>query len=144
MLLNYYGDCSAIYPSILIWTFRLWIISNILDSSFKAFVIWCSISYTRYTLLILYIFYQIHIFVKSRLNSSQPSSHASNCILEAKSSRRTPVKPGCHWPTRLWSLSSSHYSGNPMTKLTSHHKERRPIASNRLLNLTTNRSAQRW
>ena len=143
MLLNYYGNCSAIYPSISIWWFRLWIILNILDSLSEAFVIWCSISYTRYILLMLHILYQIHIFVNSRLDSSQPSPHASNHVSKPKPSRRIPIKPGRHWLARFWPLSSSHYFGYPMKKLTFHHKGRRPIASNRLLNLNTNRGTQR-
>ena len=44
----------------------------------------------------------------------------------------------------FWFSSSSHYPGYAMKKLTFHHKGRRPIASKRLLNLTTNRDAQRW
>ena len=40
--------CYLCYPSISIWWSRLWIISNTLDRSFEAFVIWCSVSYTRY------------------------------------------------------------------------------------------------
>ena len=132
--------CYLCYPSILIWWSRLWIISNTLDPSFEAFVIRCSISYSRYILSM----HQIHLFVNSRLDSSQPSSHTSNHVSEPKPSRRTSVKPGGHRPTRLWLLSSSYYPGYPMKKLTSHHKGRRPIASNRLLNLTTNRGTQRW
>ena len=132
--------CYLCYLSILIWWARLWIIPNTLDPPFKAFVIRCLVSYSRYTLSM----YQIHLLVNSRLEFSQPSPHASNCVSEQKPSRRTPVKPGCHWPARLWLLSSSHYPGYPMKKLTSHHKRRRLIASNRLLNLTTNCGAQRW
>ena len=137
MLSNYYRNCSIIYPSILIWRFRLWIISNTLDSLSEAFVIRYSVSYTKYTLLML----QIHLFVNSKLGSSQPSPYASNCVSDPKPSRRTPIKPGRHWPARLWPLLSNYYPGYPMKKLTSHHKERRPIASNRLLNLTINRGA---
>ena len=132
--------CYLCYPNILIWWSRLWIIPNTLDLPFKAFVIWCSVSYSRYT----FSMHQIHLFVNFRLNSSQPSPHTSNCISKLKPSRRTPVKLDCYWPARLWFLSSSHYPGYLMKKLTSHHKGRRPIASNRLLNLTTNRGAQRW
>ena len=132
--------CYLCYPSISIRWSRLWIIPNTLDPLFEAFVIRCSVSYTRYTSLM----YQIHLFVNSKLNSSQPSLHASNCVSEPKLSRRTPVKPGYHQPARLWPLSSSYYPGYPMKKLMSHHKGRRPIASNRLLNLTTNHGAQRW
>ena len=132
--------CYLCCPSILIWWSKLWIIPNTLDLLFEAFVIWCSVSYTRYTLSI----HKIHFFVNCILDSSQPSPHASNHISDPKSSRYTPVKPSHHWPARLWPLSSSHYPGYPMKKLTSHHKERRPIASNRLLNLTTNHGAQRW
>ena len=131
--------CYLYYPSISIWWFRLWIIPNTLDLPFKAFVIWCSVSYIRYTLSI----HQIHLFVNSRLDSSQPSPHTSNCVSKPKSLRRIPIKPGCHRPARLWLLSSSHYFGYPMKKLTSHHKEKKPIASNQLLNLTTNHGAQR-
>ena len=131
--------CYLYYPSISIWWFRLWIISNTLDPPSKGFVIQCSVSYTRYILPM----HQIHTFLNSRLGSSQPSPHASNCI-RTKPSRRIPVKLGCHWPTCLWPLSSNHYPGYPMRKLTSYHKERRSIASNRFLNPTTNRSAQRW
>ena len=102
--------CYLCYASILIWWFRLSIIPYTLDFLSEVFVIWCSVSYTRYTSLILRILYQIHIFVNSRLGSSQPSFHASNYI-KTKPSRYTPVKPGHHWPTRLWLLSSSYYSG---------------------------------
>ena len=144
MLFNYYGNCSAIYPSISIWWFRLWIIPNTLDFSSKAFIIQCLVSYTIYTLLMLRILYQIHIFVNSRLDSSQLSPHASNRISKSKLLRHKPVKPGGYWPVRLWPLSFSHYPGYPMKKLTSYHKGRRLITSNRLFNLTTNCSTQRW
>ena len=105
---------------------------------------WCSASYTRYTLLMLRILHQIYIFINFRLDFSQLSPHTSNCISEPKPSRCTSVKLGCHWPARLWFLSSSHYPSYSMKKLTSHHKGRRPIASNRLLNFTINCGAQRW
>ena len=136
--------CYLCYLSISIWWFRLWIIPNTLDSLPEAFVIWCLVSYTRYIPYMLRILHQIHIFINSKLGPSQPSLYASNCISKPKPSRRTSVKPGCHWPARLWLLSSSHYPSNSMTKLTSHHKRRRPITSNRLFNLTTNCGAQRW
>ena len=136
--------CYLCYSSILIRWFRLWIILNTLNSLSKAFVIWCSVSYTRYTLLMLRILHQIHIFVNSRLDFSQLSPHASNCILEPKPSTYIPVKPSCHWLARLWPLSSNYYPGYPMKKLTFHHKGKRLIASNWLLNFTTNRGAQRW
>ena len=110
--------CYLCYPTISIWWFKLWIISNTLDFSSKAFVIQCLISYTRYILLMLRILHQIHTFVYSRLGSSQPSFHAFNCI-KTKPSRRTSVKPRRHWPTRLWLLLSSHYPSYPMRKLTS-------------------------
>ena len=42
--------CYLCYLSISIWWFRLWIIPNTLDFLSKAFIIWCSVSYTRYTL----------------------------------------------------------------------------------------------
>ena len=71
--------CYLCYPSISIWWFRLWIIPN---TPSKAFVIWCSVSYTRYTSSMLRILHQIHIFVNSRLGSSQPSPHASNRVSE--------------------------------------------------------------
>ena len=132
--------CYLCYPSISIWWSRLWIIPNILNPLFEAFVIQCSVSYSRYTLSM----HQIHLFVNSRLNFFQPGLHISNHVSEPKPLRRTPVKSGRYWPARLWLLSSSHYPGYSMKKLTSHHKGRRPIASNRLLNLTTNRGAQRW
>ena len=74
--------CYWCYPSILIWWFRLWIISNTLDPSSEAFVIWCSVFYTRYTSLMLCILHQIHIFVNSRPGSTQPSPHASNRVSE--------------------------------------------------------------
>ena len=66
----------------------------------------------------LRILYQIHIFVNSRLGSTQPSHHESNCI-KTKPSRYIPIKPGWHWPTHLWFLSSSYYSDYSMRKLTS-------------------------
>ena len=132
--------CYLCYPSISIWWSRLWIIPNTLDLLFEAFVIWFSVSYTRYILSM----HQIHLFVNSRLDSFQPSSHASNCVSEPKPSRRTPVKSNCHWPARLWPLLSSHYPGYSMKKLTSHHKGRRSIVSNQLLNFTTNCGAQKW
>ena len=144
MLSNYYRNCFAIYPSISIWWSRLWIIPNTLDSSSKAFVIWCSVSYIRYILLMLRILHQIHIFVNSRLGSSQPSPHTSNHVSEPKLSRCAPVKPDYHQPARFWLLSSSNYPGYLMKKLTSHHKGRRSIASNRLFNLATNCSAKIW
>ena len=71
--------CYLCYPSISIWWFRLWIIPN---TPSEAFVIWCSVSYTRYTSSMLRILHQIHIFVNSRPGSTQPSPHASNCVLE--------------------------------------------------------------
>ena len=111
--------CYWCYPSISIGWSRLWIISNTLDPLFEAFVIWCSVSYTRYTLLM----HQIYLFVNSRLDSSQPSPHASNRVSEPKPSRRIPVKPGRHWPTRLWPSSSSQYPDYPMRKLTSSQGE---------------------
>ena len=132
--------CYLYYLSISIWWSRLWIIPNILDRLFKAFIIWCSVSYTRYTLSI----HQIYLFINSKLNSSQPSSHASNCVSKSKPSRCTSVKPGCHWPARLWPSLFSYYPDYSMKKLTSYHKKKKPIASNRLLNLTTNHGAQRW
>ena len=135
--------CYLWYLNISIWWFKLWIISNTLDLPSKAFVIWCLVSYTRYTLSILRILYQIYTFINSRLGSSQPSFYASNCI-KTKPLRHTPIKPGCHRPTCLWLSSSSHYSGYPMRKLTSYYNKRRPIASNRLLNLITNHGTQRW
>ena len=70
-----------------------------------------------------------------------------SCIqlyIKTKPSRHSAVKPGCHWLVRLWPSSSSYYPGYPMKKLTSYHKGKRPIASNRLFKLTTNRGAQRW
>ena len=111
------------YPSILIWSFKLWIIPNTLDLPSKAFVIWCSISYTRYILSMLHILHQIYTFVNSRLGSSQPNPHASNYI-KTKPSRHIPVKPGRDWPTRFWLLSSSHYPGYPIKKLISITKKR--------------------
>ena len=121
--------CYLCYPSILIWWFRVWIISNTLDPPSEAFVIWCLVSYTRYTLLMLYILYQIYTFVNSRLGSSQSSLHISNCII-TKLSRHISVKLGCHWPTRPWLLSSSHYSGYQMRKLTSITKEEDQLCPN--------------
>ena len=134
--------CYLYYSSILIWWFRLWIILNTFNFLSEVFVIWCSVSYTRYTLSRLCILYQIHIFVNSRFSSSQPSPYASNHI-RTKPSRRTPVKPSHHWPTRLWFLSSSHYANYLIRKLTFYYKGKRPIASNQLLNLITNRDAWR-
>ena len=67
----------------------------------------------------LRILHQIHIFYNSRPGSSSQSFHASNCIIRTKPPRRTPVKLGCHWPARLWPLSSSKYPDYPMRKLTS-------------------------
>ena len=61
---------------------------------------------------------QIHIFVNSMLVFSQSSLHVSNCI-RIKFSRYTPIKPDCHYPTRFWPSSPSHYPGSPMRKLTS-------------------------
>ena len=109
----------------------------------EVFVIQYSVSYTRYTLLMLRILNQIYTFVNFRLGFSQPSPHASNCI-RTKPSRHISVKPGHHRPARFWLLLSSHYPGYLMKKLTSYHKRGKLIASNRLLNLTTNRDAQRW
>ena len=100
--------------------------------------------------LMLNILYQIHIFnapyltsdtylcqFQTRLFPAKPSCIQS-CI-RTKLLRRTPVMPGCYWLARLWLLSSSQYPGDLMKKLMSHHKERRPIASNQLFNFTTNR-----
>ena len=66
----------------------------------------------------LSILHQIHIFFNSKLGSSQPSFYASNCI-RTKPSKHTSIKLGCHWPARLLPLSSSHYLGYSMKKLTS-------------------------
>ena len=101
--------------------------------------------------LMLSILHQIHIVdtpdthlrqLQTWFFSAKPSCIQS-CI-KTKPSRRTPVKSGRHWPARLWPLSSSHYPGYSMKKLTFYHKKRRPITSNWLLNLTTNRDVQRW
>ena len=83
----------------------------------------CSVSYTRYTSPMLRILYQIHIFVNSKLGSSQPSPHASNSI-RTKPLRCTPVKLGCHRPTRLWPLLSSQYPNYLMKKLTSSQEQK--------------------
>ena len=91
----------------------------------------------------LRILYQIHIFVNSRLDFSQPSPHISNYVSELKPSKNTPVKPGCHQLARLWPSSSNHYPGYLIKKLTSYHKGKRAIASNWLLNFITNCDAQR-
>ena len=65
----------------------------------------------------LRILHQIHTFVNSKLGSSQSNFYASNCI-KTKLSRRIPVKPGRHQSIHLWSLSSNHYPGYLMKKLT--------------------------
>ena len=103
--------------------------------------------------LMLSILYQIHIFdalyfttdthlcqLQTQFFPAKPSCIQS-CI-RTKLSRRTPIKLSRHRLARLWLLSSSHYLGYPMKKLTSYHKGKRPIASNRLLNLTTNSGVQ--
>ena len=144
LLSNYYRNCSTIYPSISIWWFGLWIIPNTLDFLSEAFIMQCSIFYTKYTSLMLCILHQIHIFVNSRLDSSQPSPHAFNCVSVPKPLKHTPVKPGCHRPACFWPLLSSHYPSYRIKKLTSYHKKKRPIASNQLLNLTTNCGTRRW
>ena len=64
--------------------------------------------------------------------------------ISCKLSRHIFVKSGYHWPARLWFSLFSLYPGYPIKKLTSHYKGRRPIASNWLFNLTTNRDIQRW
>ena len=80
--------------------------------------------------LMLSILYQIHIFDASYLT---PDTHLrqlqtrlypaeSSCIqsyIRTKPSRRTPVKPGRHRPTRLRPSSSSQYPDYPIRKLTS-------------------------
>ena len=116
------------YSSILIQWFRLWIIANTLDLLSKVFVIWCSVSYTRYTSLMFRILYQIYTFVNSRLGFSQPGSYVFNYI-RTKPSRYTSIKPGCHWPTHFWLLSSSHYLGYLMRKLTSIIRKRSRLHS---------------
>ena len=70
--------CYLCYFSILIWWFRLSMIPNTLDPPSEAFVVRCSVSYTKYTLSM----HQIHTFVNSRLGSFQPSPHTSNCVSE--------------------------------------------------------------
>ena len=75
--------------------------------------------------LMLRILYQIHISYNSRPGSPSQGLYISNYIIRTKSSRRTPVKLSCHWPARLWPLSSSHYPGYQMTKLTSIFTKRR-------------------
>ena len=131
------------YPSILIWEFRLWIIPNTLDLPSEAFVIWCSVSYTRYTSSMLRILHQIHIFVNSRLGSSQPSPHASNRISEPS---LQDVHPSSPVAIGLPAFGLCHPANTLTIQWESWrlHKGRRPIASNRLLNLTTNHGAQRW
>ena len=85
------------------------------DSGYRLFqILWIQGFYHS----MLSILHQIHIFVNFRLGSSQPSLYTSNCI-RTKLSRCILVKPDCHWPTCLWPLSSSHYSGYPIKKLTS-------------------------
>ena len=132
--------CYLCYLSISIWWSRLWIISNTLNPPFEAFVIQCSVFFTRYTLSM----YQIHLFINFKYDSLQPSLYAFYCVSKPKLSRSTPVKPVWHWPARFWLLSSSYYPGYPIEKLTSHHKGRRPIVSYRLLILIINRGAQKW
>ena len=100
--------------------------------------------------LILSILHQIHIVDAPDTHLCQlwtrlfpdKLSDIQLCI-RIKLLRLIPVKPGCYQFARLWLLSSSHYPGYPIKKLTSHHKGKRPIASNRLLKFTTNRGAQR-
>ena len=104
--------------------------------------------------LILSILYQIHIFdatyltpdihlcqLQTRLFPVKPSCIQS-CI-KTKPSRRILIKPSCYWPAHLQLLSSSQYLGYPIKKLTSHHKRKRPIASNRFFNLTINCGVQK-
>ena len=81
------------YPSISIWWSRLWIIPNTLDPPSEAFVIWCLVSYTRYTSSMLHILHQIYIFVNSRLGSSQPNLHTSNRVSELSLQDVYPSSP---------------------------------------------------
>ena len=80
--------------------------------------------------LMLSILHQIHIFnapyltpdthfcqLQTRLFPAEPSCIQS--YIRTKPSRRTPVKPGRHRPTRLRPSSSSQYPDYPMRKLTS-------------------------
>ena len=93
--------------------------------------------------LMLRILHQIHIVYNSKLGSSQPSFHAFNCISEPSLQDVHPSSPVaislpafgfCHLATTLTIQWRSWHL----------HKGRRPIASNRLLNLITYRVAQRW
>ena len=140
--MNYYGICSAIYA---ILVFRsddsgcglfqiLWILLP------RPLSFWCSstshrcsISYTRYTSsstpdLALPAEVLIHPIVLSE--SSLQDVHPSSLVAIGLSANSL-----CHLATTLtiqwqsWGLL---------------HKGRRPITSNRLLNLTPYRIAQRW
>ena len=101
--------------------------------------------------LIFSILHQIHIVNAPDIHLYQLQtwffSAKPSCIqlcIKTKSFRCKPVKPGCHWSARLWPSLSSYYLCYPIKKLMSHYKRKRPIAFNKLLNLTTNCSAQRW
>ena len=141
--MNYYGDCSAIYAILVFWSddsgcglFQiLWILYPRLLSFDAQYLIpdthlQCSASYTRYISL-------------STPDLALPSRALMHPIISKPSLQDvhllSPVAIGlpafgfCHLANTLtiqwgsWRL----------------HKRRRSIASNRLLNLTTNRGAQR-
>ena len=85
---------------------------------------------------------QIHFFVNSRPGSTQPSPHASNCV--SKPSLQD-VHPSSLVAIDLPANGLRHLANTLAIQWGSWrlHK-RRPVASNRLLNFTTNRGAWRW
>ena len=138
--MNYYGDCSTIYA---IPVFRsddsgcglfqiLWILLPRPSSSrYSSAPHRCSISYTRYTSL-------------STPDSALPSRALMHLIVSKPSLQN--IHPSSPVAIAL-SAFGFCYLANTLTiqwRSWRLHKGRKPIVSNRLLNLTTNRGTQKW